>query len=64
MLDVSSLRDIPESPDPEPGPSTLPDSTQLASILTELEGMRSLVLYSAGLLIFCSGALIYRARRW
>lgn len=63
VLDVSALRDTPESPDPEPEPSSLPDSQQLAAILSQLEGLRSLVLYSGGLLIFCVAGLFYRSRR-
>lgn len=63
LLDVSSLRDIPEPVDPAPEPSNLPESQQLGQIHEELQGLRSLVLYAAGLLIFCSAGIFWRSRR-
>lgn len=62
-LDVSALRDIPEPPPLEEEPSSLPDSQQLERIETQMVGLRSLLLYSAGILTFLLAALLFRMRR-
>lgn len=64
VLDVSSLRDTPAPPDPVPAPSTSPEPLpQLDQVLEQMRGLRSLVLYSAGIAVFCLGALLMRSRR-
>lgn len=64
VLDGSVLRPVPTptvtvTMAPAPSPSPDPSSTAL---LDEVTGMRSLVLYAAGLLIFLLGVLAFRSR--
>lgn len=47
----------------EQEPSTLPESQQLDAIKTQIDGFRSLVLYSGGLLTCLLAALLMRTRR-
>lgn len=50
-----ALADSIEAP-AEPDPN-------VEALLSEVQGFRALVLYSAGLLIFSTGALFFRSRR-
>lgn len=68
QLDASSLLDspgqtVPQEPEPLPLPGESFSDQSLAAIRAELAGMRELVLYLGGVLIFCSAALIARSRK-
>jgi hypothetical protein len=63
VLDGSVLRPVPtvtvtESPEVEPSP--LPG--QVESLTAEVQGMRSLALYSGGLAIFLLAVLVFRSK--
>lgn len=62
MLD-SPGQMVPPEPEPLPSPGESFSDQALAAISEELTGMRELLLYSGGLLIFCSAALIARSRK-
>lgn len=63
-LDVSALRPVPTptvTVTMAPAPSESPDPSATA-LLDEVKGVRGLLLYGAGLLIFLTAVLVFRSR--